>query len=793
VFRNYLKTSIRSLLKNKLHSSINLIGLTIGIAVCLLVSTYVHNELSYDNFHTNAEYIHRVESIRNEDGNWIRIRVTPPGIADKLLQEFPEIKSVTRVSDFMALLKYNNNSWNVDRFALVDSTFLNIFDFPLLRGDPANALNNPLSIILTESSAHLIFGNEDPIGKSITLYNRFELTVTGIMEDFPENSHIQYDYLCSLSSLKNLYGDESILDNLSNYSLSTYVLLDRFADPDQLRNKFHDFYCKYYGEEDAERHGFGLLSLADVHLMPGALVENADVISKQQLYILSIIAFFVLLLACINFINLSTAHSSQRVREIGLRKVLGANRHQLIWQFLLESIILSILSIPIAFGLAEISLPTFSSFVGKNLTLSSMGASSIIGSLVLIIIFIGVIAGSYPAFYISKFQPVAIVRKNLPGNSKRKCYLRKTLIVVQYSIALILMIGTLTILRQSRFLKSHDTGFDKEQVIFTDMNYSITDHYDAFRQELLAYPQITNVACGSNLPGWQSMDHTYQVETQDELKPMQINTMVVEPEYINALNINLIEGRNFSNDIKSDKTESYIINEALVAKLGWDNNSLGKSLNLGDRQNGKVIGVVKDFNYKSLHNEIEPLVLRLDEGYKYVLLIKINPHDIEKTVSSIEEVWKKYASGFPFEYGFLDVTLERLYNNEKQLGEIIVYSAMIALCIACLGLFGLTAYTTDQRTKEIGIRKVLGARIIGLVFILTKEFTAWVILSILVACPIAYYILTKWLENFAYRVELSFNYFLISGLIAIIVSLLTISFHTIKTSLINPVINLRHE
>lgn len=791
MLKNYLKIALRNLSKYKLHSLINIAGLAIGIAVCMIIYTHVKHELSYDRFHENYDNIQRVVATRNDDGDWIRIRVTPAGLASRLEREFPEIVKTTRVWYFSALLNLDDRSWMADNFGLADSSFFEIFSFRLLAGDSITALKEPNSLVLSETAAKNLFGDENPVGKTIGLYNRMELKITGVMEDFPDNSHIHLNYIMSMSTAPTLYGDESFLDGMSNYSFSTYVLLNPNTDPQSIADKMPEFYRKYVSEESGDRHGFTIQPLSDVHLTPGLLVEDADVVAKKQLYILSFIGLFVLILACINFINLSTARSVQRAREIGLRKVLGADRWQLIRQFLTESIILSLLSIPIAFVLAELFLPVFNSYLGRGSSLMGEGMESLLPFLVLIILFIGIVGGSYPAFYLSRFRPASILRKGVQSSSGKGA-LRKALIVFQFAISVVMIIGTITVIRQFNFMRTQNPGFDRGMVIFTDMCRGVGEHYDAFRQELLSNPKIENVAAGSHIPGWANMDQSYYTINEGDSIPLQLNTIVIDPDYLETLGITLTMGRNFSRDIAADSTGSYIINQALAAKLGWDD-PIGQTLNLGDWRDGKVIGVVKDFNYRSLHQEIQPLVLRLDNDAHWCIIYKIRPGDIEGAIAQLKQTWEKYAVDYPFDYAFLDATQGRLYSNEKRLGQIVSYSAGLAILVACLGLFGLASYTAERRTKEIGIRKVLGAHPADLALMLSTELARWVLVAVIIAWPIAYLLMSRWLEDYAYRVSLGFDIFAFSGILALVVAYITVGLHTVRTALLNPVETLRQE
>lgn len=790
MLKSYLVIVWRNLLRHKLYSIINVSGLAIGISCCLLILLYVQDELSYDRFHDQCDQVYRIIHEReDQSGKRHRMAMTPSAFAPHMMREFPEINNAVRILFKGGSLKYENRYLDSSWFVYTDQTFFDVFSFPLVKGDPRTALQEPFSLVLTESAARQAFGDEDPLDKTITYRDEFEFKVTGVVQDPPPTSHFEFNYLASSVSLEGVLEQDDALENYGNWTFYTYLLLSEGYPPAQLEEKYPDFTKKYRGIETHSR--IFLQPLADIHLTPDLEFDTGPRGDIRYVYTFVTVAFFILLIACINFMNLATARSTPRAREVGLRKTVGALRYQLVGQFMGESIILSLMALGLGVTLVELLLPWFNELANKQLVLNYASSPGIVLGLLIIGLSVGVISGSYPAFYLSSFQPVSVLRGAYqPGTKSAK--FRTVLIVVQFAISIVLLICTAAVWKQFDYMKSQRLGFDKEHVVVMWMNNAIKQHYGLFKQEVLQNPHILKMSAVYNLPGSVRTRQGFSWEGSGE-KERAFYMMAGDPDGLEVLGLELVEGRNLSWSIPTDKTQAYILNETAVRELGWEK-PLGREFRVGGRNEpGRVIGVVKDFHFKSLHQKIEPLVFYMRPDWHNRIIVKISSEDIPGILGIMKEKWEALSPEHPFHYTFLDEDFDRLYKAEERLSLIFGSFSLLAIFVACLGLLGLVSFTIEQRTREIGIRKVLGASISSIAVLLSKEFMWLVFLANLIAWPIAFFSMNRWLQDFAYRIDLGPGIFVLGGALALLITLLTVSSQALKAALSNPVDALRYE
>lgn len=794
MLKNYVLIALRSLYKQKIYSIINVSGLALGLACCFLIVLLVQHEMSFDQFHEKGERVYRL--IRNvaNNGEVSRSAQTESAYALHLKEAFPEIEETVRIRiGDQAILKHDATPLTVSGFAFADASVFDVFSFPLLQGDPATALQAPNAVMLTTRAAQTLFGEKNPIGQTFTYNNQIELTVTGILQELPTNSHLQFDYLASTEVMRTTW-HANILENYTTFNFYTYVLLQEGVDAAQLAAKLPPFLDQYQGEETSEALTLELQALADVHFETDTRRDVATNSERRYLYIFSAIAFFILLIACVNFMNLSTARATQRAKEVGLRKVLGAFRHQLIRQFMGESLLLSVLAIGLALVFVHLALPVFGQLVESEVSFAYQDHLSLLALLVSIGLLTGLAAGSYPAFYLSAFNPVRVLKGDSSGRS-RGAFLRKSLIVAQFSISVFLIVGTITVYQQLSFMQSQTLGFAEEQVLYLDANESINERFDAFKQTLLANPNVMGVSLGGgNMPGYTGFIRTYMIPDDEGETEWQVQTMLVDPDFLDLLDLDIVAGRNFSWDIPTDGYSAYLLNEAAVRQLGWET-PLERSFRTWDQESGRVIGVVKDFHFKSLHQAIGPLVMHLvPEGWNpWQLAIRVRPDNLAETLGFLEAQWQTVSPDWPFSYRFLDAAFGQLYTSDQRLMQLFGYFAGLAILVTCLGLFGLIAYTTAQRTKEIGVRKVLGASVPRILMMLTGDFARLILLASIIATPLAYMVMSRWLQDFAFRTELGPGTFVLAFGLALVVALLSVGYQSIKAALADPVKSLRHE
>jgi putative ABC transport system permease protein len=808
MLKNYLKIALRNILKYKSHSFINVIGLAVGMVCIIFIVLWIQDELSYDTYHRNAKRIYRVGT---QFGPTIDSRgaYTAPPMAAELKNDFPEIEHIARLCFWYpnTLVQYKEKRFFEKRIIWADSSIFNVFTMPFIQGNPRTALTKPGTVVITESMAQKYFDNDDPIGKSImfdTAQNIY--LITGVIEDCPRNSHFQYDFIASMLS-----HSECFSDSWMGHCYMTYLLLQEGYPPSQLEAKFPDFIIRHYGplflqdkgiryedylKKEQNYYGYWLQPLLDIYLnanIKDGLPNKGD---RTYIYIFSIIACLILVLACANFINLSTARFSTRYKEIGIRKVIGSNRSQVFKQYLFESIILSTISFMIAILVAEIVLPVFNNFTNKQLEIDLFKDFYTLITFGGLAILVGTIAGWYPALYLSSFNPARILQGK-SGKESKGGWLRSGLVVFQFSISIIILISTFIIYYQMKFVTNKNLGFNKEQVLVISRGNALQKHMEVFKHELLANPNILCVSNTTSLPGRHFNPNDHRLEGSPETENYTLYTMSGDYDFAKLLDLEIMAGRYFSSEVASDKN-AVVINEAAVKKLGLTN-PIGKRFHkeFGGAKKGEfvtIIGVIKDIHFQSLYYPIMPMIIRnlVDNG-GWLVSVKIRPENINKTINVVENTWKKFTGDQPFEYSFLDDDINNLYQKEQKTGQIFLTFAMLAISIACLGLFGLASFTSERRTKEIGIRKALGATITNILMLLTNKFVKWVAIANILAWPIAYYAMNKWLQNFAYRIDMSWWMFVLAGAIALTIALLTVSWQAIRAATANPVESLRYE
>ena len=800
MFKNYFKTAIRNMKRQKLYSFINIAGLSVGLACCILIVLYIHFELSYDRYHQNADRIYRVIEMSKEEGKTDYSTTTPAPLAPALAAEFPEIKQAVRFFHPSWIEKWRisveHKIFFEENVFFTDPQALEVFSFPLVQGNSSDALREPNTAVINEDMAQKYFGNSNPLGKTFIL-NSTEMKITGIAQNIPPNSHFRSDFLVSFSTLGHPSFRNFVYDMLTDWrshNFHTYLLLGEGNSYLGLQNKFVPFLEKHFNTK-ISNSGIYLQPLKDIHLNSKNFSyeitsTNSDI---AYVYIFSAIALFVLIIACINYMNLTTARSANRAKEVGTRKVVGASRLQLVQQFLGESVALLLIALLFALILVSFFLPTLNSLTDSSFKIDFKNLTSIAGLMLSAALVLGVAAGIYPALFLSTFHPLNILKGNIYSGLKRIQF-RRLLVVVQFAISIVLIIGTMVIRNQLQYCLNKNLGFDKEHLVVIPVRESKTIiEFNSLRNKLLQHPEIMNVASSSSLPGKTIGTRGFLPEG-NEWNPRF--SMFVDYDFIPTMGMEIVEGRNFSKEFSTDLDDAYIINEAAAKEFGWDS-AVGKSLFWrGDKnRKGEVIGVVKDFHFMSLHQKIEPFILHLlqpGQGFGYIT-IKVNTQNIFNLLNTIRKDWQEFNPRAPFEIFFLDENLNRLYVSEKRMLKVSEIFASLAILIACLGLFGLASYVAEQRTKEIGIRKALGASTGSIIILLSKEFTKLVVISNVLAWPIAYYTMNKWLQDFAYRVSIGVQTFLLAGALAFVIALFSVGYQSVRSALANPVKALRYE
>jgi putative ABC transport system permease protein len=801
MIRNYFKIAWRNIKKNKLFSVINILGLSIGIALCFIIMLYVQDELSYDRFNKNADRIARVIFNANINGGKISESVVMAPVAGTIKKDFPEVEEATRLMLIgTTRIEYNKKIFKDDELALADPSFFSVFTFPFITGDPKTALLQPNTLVISEKTAKKYFGSDEAIGKMLDLNNQM-YKVTGVMENIPSNAQFHFDIFATMTGF-----DQATSDSWMYGSFHTYLLLKPNTSLASMESRFPAMVEKYMGPQiqrdmgmslsqfrtKGNELGFVLQPLLSVHLHSDTSTELEPGGNSSYVYIFGAIALFMLLVACINFINLSTAGASRRAKEVGIRKVAGSGKFQLIGQFLSESILIAMFALMIGFVLVRLALPAFNEISGKHLLFNTKPVAAFI----LTGLLVGIIAGIYPAFYLSSFQPIAVLKGKLTAEH-RSFGLRRGLVVFQFFISVTLIIGTLVVFQQMKFIQNIKLGYDKEQLITLPNSYVLGKNENAYKQEMLSDPRIVHATASPFKPaGPTSLNNALVYPEGHDNQAMKTLEYHVDEQYIPTLGMQMAAGRNFAKDFAMDSL-GMIINESAARAFGWQGAAaLGKKLVRENSDRGHnivfhVLGIVKDFHFNSLHEAISPLLMTLEP--QGGLIFKIQTSDVAGLLATMKKRWDAYNTGEPFTYSFMDDLYNQTYAAEQKTGTILNIFSALTVFVACLGLFGLVTYAAEQRRKEIGVRKVLGASVSQIMQLLSAEFLILVMIASIIAFPIAWWVMNKWLQSFAYRIEFSWWIFLVAGISALLIAMLTVSFQAIKSAVANPVKSLRTE
>jgi putative ABC transport system permease protein len=806
MIRNFLKVAWRNLVKNRTFSIINITGLAAGLASFILIVLYVVDELSYDKYNEKAARIYRVNSDIRFGGSELRLAVTSDPMGATLKKDYPQVEEFVRfyASGGSKQVKKGDQYLNEANVLHADSTLFNVFTLPALSGDTRTALNEPNTVVITASTARKYFETTNAVGKIIEA-DGTPYKVTAVIRDIPRTAHFEADFIFSMDNVRYGWG------NFLSHNHQTYVLLKPGTDPKAFEKNFKQVIEKYVvpqakqfmqisSMEEFEKAGnkleYSLMPLTDIHLYSDRVAEMGVNGNIQYVYVFAAAGLIVLLIACVNFMNLSTARSANRAREVGIRKVLGTGRGSLIKQFLFESILTTFIASVIAVAAAMLLLPYFNSLANKSLTIAGLTDGRILPFLILLPVVIGVLAGSYPALYLSAFRPIAVLKGKLSSGAK-KSTVRNVLVVLQFATCIFFFIGTIVVYNQLRFIQSKNLGFNKDQVLIIDDVGELRSNANAFKNEILKLNGVTSGTLSSFLPVPSSRnDNTLSREpTLDSKTGMNMQTWACDEDYAKTLGLQMVQGRFFSKDFPTDSS-AVVINESTAAWVG-SGDVIGKRIYTFPGQDGQavpltIIGVVKNFHYESLKQTIGPLIFQLS-GSTGMASFKVSANNIQQLVSEVEKKYTAMAPGRPFRYRFMDESFNNMYRDEQRVGKIGFTLALLAILIACLGLFGLATYMAEQRTKEIGIRKVLGASVQGLIRLLSVDFLKLVAISFVFAAPVAWYFMNKWLQDFAYRVDITWWVFVVAGVLAITIALLTVSFQAIKAALANPVKSLRTE
>jgi len=789
--KNYLKIAFRNISRYKGYSFINITGLAIGIACCIVILLYISTELSYDNYHLDKDRIFRVSQIEKTENHTSIDPATAPPLAPAIKADFPEVESAARIiTRDPGLVTYKNKAFYEERIMYADQEIFDILTIPFLEGDKKSSLKRPDTMVISKRIAEKYFGTDSPIGKTIQLNNK-ELEVCGVVANPPRNTHLKYDLIVALKFQK----EPSALSNWTWHGVYSYIKLAPNVDFISFEKKIRKIGDKY-AKEKFDRMGYSytffLQPVPDLHLYPCPHDEPEPPGDPLRLFIFSAVGILILMIGCFNFMNLTTARSAKRAKEIGMRKVIGAKRIQLIRQFLSESFLISLFAVFLALIFVEITMPFVNSVTGMNFTSRDLVRHGMPIHIAGLLLVVGFGSGGYPALILSRFKPVTILK-----TQSRKNYgytLRKILVVGQFTISIILIIATLAVIQQLGFMKNRYLGFDKEQklVIPVRGNASIEKNYESVKSEFLKYHGILGASVSSQVPGQALGSWFTKLMGEEDEKSQSINYLFFDQDFISQFNIKMIAGRDFR---KSDSRGGFIINKSAVTAFGWNSpeEAVKKQIRTGFEGKGPIIGVIRDFHYQGLQKTVAPLIMGMYPRTFKKIILSVNTTNLEESLAFIKKKWQELFPGNPFEYFFLDDDFNKQYRAEERMGKMIAAFSFLGLCIACLGLVGLASFSAENRTKEIGIRKVLGSSISGIVILLSKEFTKWVILANGIAWPIGYYAMNKWLKNFAFRTEIGIGIFFLSALAALAIALVAVSYQSIKAALANPVEALRYE
>jgi putative ABC transport system permease protein len=800
---NFFKIAYRSLLRHKAHSFINIAGLAIGLAACLLIFAYVQDELSYDRFHHKADRVFRVSSnMYPSDGEPNLFNTNGWPVGERLREDYPEVEAVTDMRGWPAFAIKHDGLYYYDKIMYADENFFSLFSFPVLKGDPGTALRDPYTLLITPHLEQKLFGNAGGLGKTLILGDTIQFKITGIIE-VPLHSHIQFDMLASMATIKAIDPSYIPANGWTNINQFNYILLKPGVNQEAFAAKIRRMPMEHVGQQLLAmgfRYELSLQPIRDIYLKSdrgNGLGPVSDII---YVYFLSAIGLIILLIGCINFINLTTARATERSKEVGIRKVIGSQRSSLIGQFLSESFLTCLVALGGAFVIMHMALPLFNSLTDKQFTLALFGSPLLLLAVLCILLLVGLLAGTYPAFVLSSFKPIQAL-KGISRSGVGGLRLRQALVVAQFGISCLLIVGTLVVLGQLRYMQNKPLGFNKDQVLVLDARkgpWSVrTGQYQSIKNELLRHPNITQVSATYAVPGrtgWQGQIVFPEGRASDG--GLDVEYLAVDHDFIPTLGLQLLAGRNYSAEHRTDGDNALIINEAALQAFGWETpeSAIGKRIDSPSGQpEGVVIGVVKDYHQHGLQEKINPVVFDLNPEVFQLFAIRTGSQDLGATLAHVESVWNNFFDGYPFAHFFLDEDFNRLYKNEERLARIFIVFSVLAILIACLGLFGLAAYATIQRSKEIGIRKVMGASVMHITLLLSKDFIKLVLIAFVLASPLAWLGIQRWLNNFAYPAPIGLDVFLIAGGAALLIAILTVSYQSIKTALANPIKSLRQE
>ncbi len=809
MIKNYLTISLRLFRRNKIYSFINIIGFSIGLAGFLLIMIFIRHELSYDKFWDDYQRIYRVtRSWYNEDGaqNLHLARVAAP-IGPLLDADYPDLlEEVVRTLEWSPVIRIGDDLFRGDYMFFAEENFFRVFNTGFIRGDPSTALKEPLTMVISETTAERFFGDEDPVGKTVETQEAGTVTVTGVFRDIPQNTHFKYDILISFITLEYYYGKENMMRDWSGNNYITYLKFSAGTPPDQLKVQIDDFIDRHlpsteYASENpdyrpSESTRLHLQKITDIHLrshLSTELESNGDI---RNVYIFSTVALFILLIACMNFINLSTARSAIRAKEVAVRKVAGAGKNKLVFQFLFESVLLTFLALIIAVVAVDFLLPVFSNLISRELSFFEGSRISNSALIILIGLLVGLLSGSYPAFYLSRFAPVKVLKAAFDPE-KSSLSLRTILVFLQFAISIALIISMGIIGKQIDYIQNKDLGFNRKNVLVIGANQDILNNIEIFKQKMLENPGISGITSARLIPSDNLINsggcRTLDGENPGPI-PFRVAMVSMDYDYFENFKIKILAGRNFSREFPTDDSLAFMLNAEAVKQLGWGNpeNAVDRPIEYGGRR-GTVIGVVDDICFESLHNKITPIIYFVSPSQNYQLCLVLKDEGMEETIQYIKKVWEEYAPGDIFDYTFLDERYEGKYRTEFQLGKVMLIFSAFAILIACLGLFGLSSFLAEQKTREVGIRKIMGASVLRITTHLSIEFTRWVLIANIIAWPAAYFIMKRWLENFAYHVNIPWLVFFLALIISLAIAVFTVSFQTIRSAFRNPVEAIKYE
>ena len=792
MFKNYLKVALRTVKRQKIYSFINILGLAIGIACCLMIYLYVSYEMDYDKFYPDSSCIYRVATdnkLQSRSHVWA---LSPAPLAPVLEEGFPQIEHVARIMiRGRGVVEKDGQLSFADRIIYADVEVFSLFGISFLIGEPSSALSRPNTMVLTQSFAGIHFEQNNPIGQTLTIDNT-EYEITGVVPDPPSNTHLKYKIIMNIGDL----ADDYHMASWNHMYLYTYIKLREGIEPKEFEAKIRhvaDTHTNSQTEKGGMRQEYFLQSVGDIHLHSHLIAEVGPRGNSLYLYIFIAVGLVILLLACINFMNLATARSTNRAKEVGMRKVIGAHRKQLISQFLGESLLTTLLALVLSLLIAEVLRPLFNELSGKKFLFTNFFQPGLLSLMIGLVCIVGLAAGSYPALLLSAFKPVSIIR-SFSRAGTRSAVLRKALVIFQFAVSVFLIICTFVIYRQIGFMKDYPLGFEKEQRLVIPVREDISIDYKTIKNEFMNDPSVLRATVSSSIPGRGVHMHDFRMMGGENTERHSFQHLYVDLDFLQTYDIEIIAGRPFQRKMRTDTSETFVVNESVVEVFGFDapHEILSKTIDCGDVPK-KIIGVFRDFHFYGLQGSIEPLVLEIKPSKFNFLTLSMNTANLSKSFPYFEEKWLELFPGQPFEYFFLDEDFDLQYQNEEKTGKLFAVFSFLGFFIACLGLFGLASFTSEQRTKEIGIRKVLGASIIKIAMLLTLDFTKWILVASLVAWPIAYWASKTWLQDFAYRTDIPFVVFIAATLITFIIALLTVSYQALKASLSNPVDVLRTE